>query len=84
MFSKETEKRFREIEARLTEIMGWKKCTREEAWCYLTANGAYKAVDVAAKMAKRQDQIAQAERRAKAAYNSTFSSNIQYDDGDVT
>jgi hypothetical protein len=78
MLSDETYRRMKEIDERLNDIMGKKKCTREEAWHYLTANGAYKACETAAKIKARQDQIAIAEQRANSAYNSTLTANLKY------
>jgi hypothetical protein len=84
MLSHETTKQIRELQDKVNEVMASFKCTRDEAWHLLTANGAYKAAEVAKKIKARQDQIAIAEKRAKAAYNATYSSNIQYDEGDIT
>jgi hypothetical protein len=84
MLSHETTRRIRELKDKVDEVMKLFNCSRDEAWQMLSANGAYRAADVAKRIAARQNQIATAEERAKAAYKSTFSSNIQYDEGDVT
>jgi hypothetical protein len=84
MLSHETTRKIRELQGKVEEVIQLFKCSREEAWLMLTANGGYKAADIAKRIQKRQDQVAEAERRAKAAYSSTFSSNVKYDEGDVT
>lgn len=70
--SDDTYKRMRDIEARVAEVMGMFKVSREEAFTFLCANGAYKAAEVAAR-------IERAQRRSLSALANTFKANTADD-----
>lgn len=74
-----TKKHLESLKKRATEIMRVMGVSEPVAWQMMNACDIQKVLEVADKIDRRQELVAAAEKRAKAAYAATFKTNVEND-----